>query len=104
MWRNLMLPDPLFTRALIVRGAVLWLGVRTMVAFSGLLGGALMLPIGFPASALIIGATLLLAGLELRRRNEFLFLGSLGHGPALLLLLSALPMAPLEILFTALLR
>ena len=98
------LPDPLFTRAIVVRAALLWLGVRMMVASSGLLGGGLMLPIGVPASALIIAATVFLAGVELRRRNEFLFLGSLGYAPLLLLALSAVPVVPLEILFAAALR
>lgn len=98
------MPDPLFTRAILIRAAVLWLGVRMLLAFSGLLGGRLLLPTGVAASVIIIGATVFLAGIELRRRNEFLFLGSLGHAPALLLTLSALPIAPLELVFTAVLR
>lgn len=95
-----LLPEPLFTRAIVIRAAVLWLGVRMMIAFSGLLGGVLLLPSGVPASALIVVATVFLAGVEFRRRNEFLFLGSLGYGPGLLLTLSALPVIPLEVLFT----
>jgi hypothetical protein len=99
--RRRTMPDAAFTRALILRAAVLWLGVRMLIAFSGLMTGRLLLPTGVSVSVLIIAATVFLAGLELRRRNEFLFLGSLGHAPAFLLMLSALPIAPLEVLFTA---
>src|SRR5690606_1306115 len=95
-----LLPEPLFTRAILIRAAVLWLGVRMMIAFRCLLGGGLRPPTGVPASALIVAATVFLAGVELRRRNEFLFLGSLGYGPTLLLAVSALPIVPLEVLFT----
>jgi hypothetical protein len=102
--REPIMPDPLFTRAIIIRAALLWIGVRTMIAFSGILGGRLLLPTGAAVSALIVGATVFLAGVELRRRDEFLFLGSLGHAPALLLTLSALPVPPLELLFAAVLR
>lgn len=98
------MPDSLFTRAIITRAAVLWAGVRMLIALSGLPGGGLLLPTGVAVSVMITGAIVFLAAFELSRRNEFLFLGSLGHAPALLLTLSALPIPPLEMVFTAVLR
>lgn len=98
------MPDPLFTRAIIGRAVLLWMGVRMVLAFSGLPAGTLLLPTGVAVSAMMLAATVFLAGIELRRRNEFLFLGSLGHAPIVLLALSALPIPLLEAAFTAVLR
>lgn len=95
-----MLPDTMFTRSILVRGAFLWAGIRLLVGFSGLLAGQFLVPTGVPVSILVIVATVGVAAIELRRQNEFLLLGSLGHGPSVLLLLSAIPAVPLEALFT----
>lgn len=102
--RVAVMPDALFTRAVMMRAAVLWLGLRLAIACSGLLAGILLLPVGVAVSLIIVAATVFLAAIELRRRDEFLLLGNLGHSPVVLLALSALPAVPLEIVFTAVVR
>jgi len=93
-------PDRLFLKAFLVRAALLWLGIRMMVAFVGLPRATLLLPTGVGVSALVVMVTVALSGLEYRRRGEFLLLGSMGCSPGLLLGLSAIPALPLEAIFT----
>ena len=95
-----MMPDSLFTASIVTRAALLWAGIRILIAVSGLPAGRVLLPTGLGESVIIVAATVLVAAVELHRRNEFLLLGSLGHAPAVLLLLSALPVLPLELLFS----
>jgi hypothetical protein len=95
------IPDSFFVRAFIVRAAVLWFGVRMMIAFLGLPRATLLLPTGIDVSALVVMITVSLTGVEYRRRGEFLLLGSMGYAPGLLLGLSAIPVLPLEVAFTS---
>jgi hypothetical protein len=95
-----MMPELLYTRAIIFRAAVLWAGVRLSIAVVGLPIATLLLPIGLAESIVISGTTLALCAFELQRRGEFLLLANLGFGAETLLLLSAVPIVPLEAAFT----
>ncbi len=97
-----MIPPPLYTRAIVLRAAGLWLGVRLVIAAIGLPALTLFLPIGPTESTLIIGIALLLAMREFHLRGEWLLLANLGSSAETALLLSAAPVVPLETAFTLL--
>ena len=78
----MMLPDPVITRALLVRAAFLWLGTRVLFAFAGLLAAGILGPPSLTvaphtaiAIACLVGA---LGVLDARRRHEHLLLANLG--------------------------
>ena len=96
-----MIPDLLYTRAIVVRAAALWLGVRLSIGALGLPKATFLLPIGPVESALVVGTIVALSALELRRRGEFLLLANLGSAPQTLLLLAGATVLPLEIAFSA---
>ncbi len=83
----MLLPDRLFTVALIRRTIWLWLAVRLMVGMFGLLAGIPIIPTRPGTVIPIILVIASLAGLELHRRREFLFFANLGIAPAAVLLL-----------------
>jgi hypothetical protein len=91
-----MIPQLLYTRAIVGRAAAIWLGVRLSVAALGLPGATLYLPAGSLESPLIVATALALCLLELHRRGELLLLANLGSSAETLLLLSAVPVIPLE--------
>jgi hypothetical protein len=96
------LPDRLFTLSILRRSVGLWLGFRLAILAVGLfLPAGSLFPVGGSISLVVLGVTTVLAGLVLRRQNEFILLGNLGFGPIFLLMLGVLPVLALEIGFTA---
>jgi hypothetical protein len=88
-------PDPLVTRALLRRGAFLWVGTRVLFGFASLLtAGVFGSPSIGVAPHTAIGLACLvgvLGLLEARRRNEHLFLANLGVSQWPIWLISVLP-------------
>ncbi|HEX2188287.1 MAG TPA: hypothetical protein VHG51_05280 [Longimicrobiaceae bacterium] len=91
------LPVRPFTRVLLLRALLLWVGVRLVVLAGGLPSAAGLAPT--PRAALLVVAVVGVLGLlEARRRNEVVFLANLGVGRASIAAFSALPALALEIL------
>lgn len=83
--------DPLLIRMMVVRGAVLWLGVRVMLAVVGVALYGHVAP-GGPTTAIIIAAlTGVLALVDQRRRGEVDFFCNLGISRTLVAMLAAVP-------------
>lgn len=91
MWRNgrthtahlrVTLPDPVVTRRLLVRAAVLWFGTRVLFGFAGLLAAGVLGPpsiVVAPHTAIAIACVVGALGvLDVRRRHEHLLLANLG--------------------------
>lgn len=76
----MLLPDRLFTFALLRRALYLWVGVRLLVALGG--GGGAgrsgLLPFPLGPTGLVVLTVGLLGLLEARRRNEHVLLANLG--------------------------
>ena len=89
------LPDRIFAQPLLVRGALLWAGVRSAMALIAWLmagmEGAPTLEVTVKAAAWIVLVVGGLGILELRRRNEHLLLANLGIYQRTLGLLAAAP-------------
>ncbi len=95
---------PHFTRSLLVRSALAWLFLRALVtagslAVEGAIGLAPgpLLRISPRAAILVVGIVAAVGWVYARRRNEDVFLRSLGYGPARLLGTVALPAALAEL-------
>ena len=111
------LPPTLMTRALLLRGLVIWLGMKLVVTSGGVAVGQALIATGAvappPPSAgpawmralqLAPSAALLLIAIvgwltlvDVRRRNELLFLANLGVGPSSIVGLGALPAVVFEL-------
>ena len=83
----MLLPDRLYTVALIRRTTSLWVGARLMVGMFGFLAGIPVIPTRPGTVIPIILVVASLGGLEIHRRREFLFFANLGIAPAAVLLL-----------------
>lgn len=81
-----------FRNAFLIRGAVIWLGVRILAAWGGV-GDANVLQEGF---VLLVVAGLVLV--DARRRNEDLFLANLGVPAWAIAVLGAAGALPPELL------
>lgn len=91
------LPPRAFLIPLVIRGIIIWAGMRVLLAL-----GIAMLeavpPFRLPASVAIAVALIagVLAWLETRRRREHLLLGNLGISPPMLFLIGLLPAVVME--------
>lgn len=83
-------PPRRFARALVVRSAVIWLGLRAGVAG---LGGV---SLDWPAATAVIAIAVWLTGLDARRLNEDGFLANLGVPFGALLATAAIAPTALE--------
>ncbi|MCR4339312.1 MAG: hypothetical protein NUW01_05430 [Gemmatimonadaceae bacterium] len=97
----MLLPDRLFTVALIRRTIWLWIGARLMVGMFGLLAGIPIIPTRPGTVIPIILVVASLGGLEIHRRREFLFFANLGVAPAAVLLLGVVTASLLELMLVA---
>lgn len=90
------LPVQPFARALLLRAVVIWCGARVMLAIGGMPVGAPLLNLRTSVIAVaVVGA---LGLIDVRRRDEDVFLADLGVGYPVIVALSALPALGLEIL------
>ena len=98
-----MLPDPLFTRALLRRSLVYWVGARLIAAI--VLGYLLGTPlaVGVLTALLVTAAAVALAYVEAHRRNELLLMAGLGIHPAAVAGVVAAPSLAAELTLTLLL-
>lgn len=99
---RVILPDRLFTRALLGRGVFLWLGTRILFRFGGGLvadrfgpPSIVILPPTAIALSCLVGA---LGLLEARRRNEHLLLANLGVAQWRIWMIATLPALLAEML------
>lgn len=97
----MLLPDRIFTAALIRRTTWLWVGVRLTVAMFGFLAGLSIIPTRPGTVFPIILVVASLGGLEIHRRREFLFFANLGVAPAAVLLLGVATVSLLELILVA---
>lgn len=99
------LPDRVFTRPLLGRGAYIWATLRLGIALVSWLMSGLTEPFSLAvtgrAAAWIAAVAAILGVLELRRRNEHLLLANLGFGARTLTALAAAPAVLGEIALAA---
>jgi hypothetical protein len=95
------IPDRVYTRPLLLRGALLWGVSRAFLAFGTWItlgvGSRFTLAVTVQAAAWIVIVVGLLGLLELRRRNEHLLLANLGIYQRTLGMLAAVPALLCEI-------
>jgi hypothetical protein len=91
-------PSALVVRAYALRGARLWLAVRAATSAVFLLGGANPLRLAPSPTLVLLGLTVAVAFVDLRRHGEAVFLGNLGLHPATFALLLGAPAVGGEIL------
>ena len=88
-----------FRNAYLLRGALVWIGLRFMLAFLSAMGARAGSLEPAPLTQVgIIGAVALVVYLDARRRSEDLLLGNLGIGGGAIALVSALGATVLEVL------
>jgi hypothetical protein len=90
-------PPRIFLNALLVRGAVLWFGVRLAAAFVGAPFPGPPFPLVTTLAATwIVALAALLGTLDAGRRHELLLLGNFGVRPVTVAMLAGLPAALAE--------
>lgn len=88
-----MIPPPAFLRGLLVRSALIWLGIRGFLFFTRRFG-----PASVPASAAIVVVAVTFTILDERRRRQTVFLANLGISELALAVVAAVPPTVLELL------
>lgn len=86
-----MLPNLLITRAYVVRGLWLWVGVRALVAAVFAMAELGPLPLSFGSAIQVVLLCVIVGFVDIRRRHERALLGNLGLGNAVMALLFVVP-------------
>ena len=86
-----MRPNPLIIRQYIVRGALLWVGVRLLVSAAVALAGLEPLHLTFSSIMVIVGGSCVLGAVDVHRRHERALLENLAVSRAALVVLFAVP-------------
>lgn len=94
----LTFPDWIFTRTILKRSLLIWIGVRLTIF---LLGGASAIALAPKAAVMVVVVVALLTVLETHRKHEFLFLANLGVARSLVVGLTAIPATVLELVIAA---
>ena len=106
-----MIVLPHFTRSLLARAVLAWLFVRVAVSAGKAAAEAMLelppshpLELTLPAAQLVVGIVVLAVSVDVRRRNEDLFLLCLGYDRARLAGTLLLPALALEVIAAAVVR
>ena len=100
----MILLHPAFLRGIVVRSAIIWLGVRGLLLFAALLIPsipALLIP-SIPAALAVVALTAGLTAIDGRQHSETVLLANLGVPEWHLVLLAMLPPAVFEAVIQAL--